>query len=523
MAAETSSSPAIGDLDGDGVPEIVQGNSWVYAWHGNGQEIIDADNNAQTWGVLSTATGTITGSVALAELDGTPGLEIFACNWFDNAVFALDGGGQLLWTRHPVNGGQPGYWGTPAAGDVDKDGQVEVFSPSKDGRLYAWHRDGSPLLAGNPDGTFATHATFSRSAPALGNLDSDTDLEIVLTDVAGNLFAWNRDGSNLPGFPKAYGVSFNNSPVLGDVDADGKLEIVAVHQSGANNLHCLRGNGSELAGFPVTVTLKTAPVAPSPALADLDADGKLEIVVASCDYLPSTGSLYVYRSNGTLYPGWPRPTGTDSESSPIVADLDGDGLRDIVFGGQDGILHGWRRDGAALTGFPIAVGDFVRSTPAVGDVDDDGDVDLVLAGWDKNVWVWDLAAPWNPALASWPAFRHDAQRTGLHEFHDPTDAGPHEIAAPRRVELLQNHPNPFNPTTEIAFGSPVGGARVRLEIFDVRGRRVRGLLDGPLPAGRHRVLWDGQDDLGRGSPSGIYFYRLLWDDTERTRRMLLLK
>jgi hypothetical protein len=286
----------------------------------------------------------------------------------------------------------------------------------------------------------------------------------------------------------------------------------------------LRGNGTELAGFPRTVTSHSASVSPTPALADFDGDNRLEIVVGSNEYQPTDSKVYVYRFDGSLYPGWPQTSFTDSESSPIVADMDGDGHPDIVFGGQDGVLRGWKRDGTDLAGFPLSVGDFIRGTPAVGDVDGDGGLDLVLGGWDHNLYVWDFATTWNPNLAQWPTFLHDASRTAQYGYRDPTDAGPEVTdAPPARLVLAQNHPNPFNPHTQIRFGLPRDGARVRLEIYDVRGRRVCALVDGPLGAGWHEVKWDGRDQRGSAVPSGVYFYRLRADGLDSARRMLLLK
>ncbi|RMI04697.1 MAG: T9SS C-terminal target domain-containing protein, partial [Calditrichaeota bacterium] len=83
-------------------------------------------------------------------------------------------------------------------------------------------------------------------------------------------------------------------------------------------------------------------------------------------------------------------------------------------------------------------------------------------------------------------------------------------------------PNPFNPTTTIAFHLP-HVSRITLHVFDVTGRRVRTLVNGKLPAGAHRVVWDGTDDGGRAVAGGVYFYRLQAGDFVATRKMLLIK
>jgi hypothetical protein len=93
----------------------------------------------------------------------------------------------------------------------------------------------------------------------------------------------------------------------------------------------------------------------------------------------------------------------------------------------------------------------------------------------------------------------------------------------RTLVLEQNFPNPFNPTTKIAFGVPYGTEHVTLTIYNVNGRAVRTLVDGALEAGPHSLVWDGRDDDGRSLSSGIYFMRLGADDVTATRKMTLLK
>lgn len=94
--------------------------------------------------------------------------------------------------------------------------------------------------------------------------------------------------------------------------------------------------------------------------------------------------------------------------------------------------------------------------------------------------------------------------------------------APAAPSLAQNHPNPFNPATAIAFSAPRAG-HVSLVVYDMAGRVVRTLVDGDLPAGPHTVTWRGRTDAGAVASSGLYFYKLRTAETVLTRKMTLLK
>jgi len=94
---------------------------------------------------------------------------------------------------------------------------------------------------------------------------------------------------------------------------------------------------------------------------------------------------------------------------------------------------------------------------------------------------------------------------------------------PKKFELRQNFPNPFNPGTKIPFrlNEP---ARVSLRIFDVAGRYLHTLLDKFLPVGEHLVDWDGTDESGVAQSSGVYFYRLTVNrEFSETQRMALVR
>jgi hypothetical protein len=93
---------------------------------------------------------------------------------------------------------------------------------------------------------------------------------------------------------------------------------------------------------------------------------------------------------------------------------------------------------------------------------------------------------------------------------------------PETYRLLPNYPNPFNASTVIEFQLPQQ-TRVMLAVYDLRGRLVRTLVEGVLPAGRHRTSWNGSSATGEPVASGIYLYRLRTPTEILTGRMLLLK
>lgn len=99
----------------------------------------------------------------------------------------------------------------------------------------------------------------------------------------------------------------------------------------------------------------------------------------------------------------------------------------------------------------------------------------------------------------------------------------HGPMRPGAYRLYPSRPNPFNPSTAIAFDLPER-ASVRLEVFDVAGRLVRVLVDGrDLDAGRHEATWNGRDAAGRPVGSGVFFYRLSAGDIVRTQRTTLIE
>jgi flagellar hook assembly protein FlgD len=93
---------------------------------------------------------------------------------------------------------------------------------------------------------------------------------------------------------------------------------------------------------------------------------------------------------------------------------------------------------------------------------------------------------------------------------------------PKEYSLLQNYPNPGNPSTQIRFDVPEA-TKVRLLVYDILGRIVKVLVDAELSAGSYIVTWDGTEENKHQVSSGMYLYRLWTDKFNNTKKLLILK
>ncbi len=542
FGVQTSGHAAVGDIDGDGRPEIVLASDEIYAWNDDGTELVDGDNDAQTTGPLTGVSGEFGPSgVALANLDGEPGLEIIAAERsVANRIVVYKADGTLLpgWPRTMQSSWN---WACPSVGDVDGDGDLEVVVNDLGGRLFVWHHDGTELVDGdnNPatDGIFIDRPDeWPLSSPALFDLDGDGACEIIYgTRVWTNdnmLMAYRYDGTQAAGFP--YDTGYDGiicSPAIADLNWDGRREVIFF--TTGNDLHVVQSTGTSYPGFPIH---HEAPfddsAGPSPGVGNFDADQDLEVLwpvnagSARMDILVVDTDVSGGTS-GDILPGWPVQLPANSEGSPVVGDLDGDGMADVVVPiGSDptetpDLLMAFDAGGQTLAGFPIALGGHCRSTPVICDLDLDGDTDLVYGSWDLELHVWDMPAVWDPHVVPWPTFQGNAQRSGraLQLSYTAVD---NEL--PESFTVMPPRPNPFNPVTTVRlYVAPGPDQRLDLSVFDVRGRMVRRLHQGSAQVGWHEFTWDGRDDSGRGQSSGVYFVQARQAQAAKTFKMTLVK
>jgi len=135
-----------------------------------------------------------------------------------------------------------------------------------------------------------------------------------------------------------------------------------------------------LPGFPV---IMGDIVLSSPALADINGDGKREAIFGT-----HKGDIHAISSDGQDIDGFPIFLNDIIGSSPAIADLDGDGDLEIVVGCDDGLLYAFGADGSELQGFPRKTAGAIASSPAIGDIDSDEELEIVVGSIDGGVYAW---------------------------------------------------------------------------------------------------------------------------------------
>jgi hypothetical protein len=107
-------------------------------------------------------------------------------------------------------------------------------------------------------------------------------------------------------------------------------------------------------------------------------------------------------------------------------------------------------------------------------------------------------------------------------FSEGTDAGDNELIPGFSAILEQNYPNPFNPSTNIRFILEES-AQVEIEVFNLKGQKIRTLVNGSYDSGEFIVNWNGKNDDNRDEASGVYFYRMNTGSSSQMKKMILLR
>ncbi|HKN48686.1 MAG TPA: VCBS repeat-containing protein, partial [Actinomycetota bacterium] len=473
LGASAESSPKFADLGGDGSQELIVADQSgrVHALEAGGKEL-------PGWPVHENAAASPAGPVragfvsspAVADLNGGSRPDV-VIGGLDGNVYAWDAAGHPLpgWpvpTKVPP-GGDPSnpHWeatviSSPAVGEIDgnvADGP-EVVVGAGDGKVYAFHSDGTPV-AGFPallqDPSQAKETAKIASSPAIGDIDGDKQNEIVIGDgeTYGNsarVYALRGDGSYEPGWPvtltglapnvtPVVGQGVPESPVLADINGDGALEVAI---SGVTTrFHLLQGNGTEAPGgaslqfFSASFGPNRDPNLSAPdavatvanlAFGDMNRDGHPDMASALTDSrlfaafqrpgqrIPFQHMVAVWTTGpgGAMFKAFPRVVEDWMFiTAPVFADVDGDGKPEMVIGNGDGYVHAFKPNGNEATGWPKYVGQWVEAAVAAGDIDNDGKTDIAVVTRQGQVFV--FSTDGSASGLDWPSMRGTPANTGV--------------------------------------------------------------------------------------------------------------
>ncbi|MEM1054136.1 MAG: FG-GAP-like repeat-containing protein [Bacteroidota bacterium] len=552
---EDTTVPSWGDGDGDGDPDIIAGKADLgtityYRLDGMENSIPQYDRITENWEGIQIFEGqpqcveTISANgfpsplgrptrhganaTAFVDIENGGGPELIWGDFFTERLFyflnvgtAEDPDLDLVTQSYPMGEGTPGAQNAPAFGDTDGDGDLDLLvgvlgglcvSPvTGTNNLVFFENTGTPT---SPDFSRETTQLIRgidegrRSVPALADIDADGDLDLVVGDgnTDANLALYRNEGSaTAPRFVMEdadwLGLEYDfggYAPVFGDIDGDGDLDLLVGGFNG--RMAYLENTGTATSGTWELRETRFGGIDAGqysrPTLADIDGDGDLDLAIGE-----SNGRVFLYRNIGsasapefeTKSNGQPEqadlnfrdaiglPGDVGQESSPALADLDGDGDLDALVGTSTGQIQLYRNTGTATAPMFESVGEVnaerLTTTPRAADLSGDGVPDI-LSGADSG------------GLLYW---------TGTLDV----SVAPGPAAAPSIVAF----PNPSTGEVRLSFGRQ---ARGDLIVRDVRGREIRRLLVSDDTA-----TWDGLNEAGEAVPAGVYLVGLAEGETVR--------
>lgn len=392
--------------------------------------------------------------------------------------------------------------------DYDRDGDDDILM-AQDGNL------GNVLLRHESNGAFTDVSLqagvvvhVQGMGVAVGDYNRDGYTDFYTTNLNENSLFRNEGNGTFTETAAQAGVSdLPNSMGWGtfffDADNDGWLDIYNNNQTGfgqvPNSFYHNQGNG-QFEDTSAASGLQSWNDGIGSAYADFDNDGDLDIILAGRTAL--TAPLLLFRNDSNSGNHW-----IQFSLRATVSNMYAVGA----------VIELYSAAGAQVSAVQAGNGycsqNSLRQHFGLG----------TLAAIDSVVVTWPGGEREN--FGTFPVDQHHTLVQGTAVTGIGADGG----NPPAAFQLKANFPNPFNPTTTIAFDLP-NASRITLVIYDVLGRKVKTLLDARAAAGHYTVQWNGNNDAGQPVASGVYFYRLSTSPSEgglkgvsQTRKMMLIR
>ena len=420
-----------------------------------------------------------------------------------------------------------------------EDSAVIVYG-SRTNNLVAQEIGGDLLFRYDSGSQFIT-------SPLIADVNGDGENEIIAINLAKELIVMNFAGQMLPNFPVQLDVFIVHEMATADLNADNKAEIIVATND--NQLHVLDYQGQYLANYPLALpaTNSTAPLVTSDRIVvgaynnlisldysgnivhQFDIEGSPIMPIANdfnndgyVDYafVTTTRYLYLVSENGDILEGFPKRLTQSSQTPPLATDVNEDGYPELICFDSNNNIYIYDYQGNSLPNFPFAA-NLSTATPAtIGDIHGDNELSFVL-GYTQGIAMANLKLPVNEDVPAWMTYRNNYHRTGFMDtsFAVSNDDNNAEILL---TSLSGNYPNPFNPETTIAFSLAKPG-NVKLDVYNIKGQKVKTLVNKTMEMGKHSIVWNGTNENGRNVASGLYLYKLKTEKEEFNSKMILMK
>lgn len=441
-------SPAIGDVNGDGVLDIA-----VTSFTGEDTVI---EKGYKIKHIPLTYQKAKADSNTVIKITG----QLYVCDIYGNQIFV---------NSHVS---EAAIYGSPLLADINKDGKDEIIFGSEDNQLVVFKGDGDTLWIKNLHSPIWTTPVYDSASNTL-----------YATSFDGRLWAIEDTVTKWIAL-EPYVTPTTCSPVVCDFNNDGTKEIIMC--TGESKMYCISDSGTIL----WSKELEGIPFYSSPVVADIDKDLSPDIILAI------DNKIYGFNGLGNNLPGFPINTGTEwtLQGAPVTGDINNDSIPELVIGTPEGKVLAYNNRGKLVKGFPLATGNSIYSTPLLADINKDGKLDILVTCDDGKLYGFSLG---EYGKLEWTKLHFNPENNRILDW----TINPAQIAK----DIFMNkdfyvYPNPIMGRGYIRYFS--GDAdRVDIKVINLAGK-VLNSFRGKIGLNNY------QDEVLPDLPFGIYICRV---------------
>jgi hypothetical protein len=470
----------------------------LYAWQANGQPVLPSFSSLGLYARVRPPIGSFLTNPSIKDLNGDGVLDVVVGEYSQTQTIVRAFRNQDL-------------DGDSLADDLFVNpigGNLLMLDPVIADSVIAFGRERGTVLFLNLNGGLidSVNASLDTLTTLTGISRFPQPNTFVITTSDGSMMITARKvsgGSSSPDLVKRVASALISSPVVG-VFGPGSSGEVRIAFRESNKIHLVDVNLNEARGFPVPVNGSPYNSGLPLALADVDGDGSRDII--------ATGekTIYVINRSGAFLDNFPVtiPSSDAIESTPIVADVDGDGNVEVIVVSRDGLVVAYDRYGRIPPGFPLQAGTGYHSAAVFdvpGPVLSSMGIGLAVVSHTGSLSAWQTGSTSFPfpyaTVRPWPMHKKDAQHSGL--AIEPLTGSPlsSEFFPKSRA---YNWPNPVYEGKTFIRYFVKDNATVNIKVFDLAGDLVATIPNPPGIGGvDNEIEWNVGD-----VQSGIYFARI---------------